>query len=126
MATASWPGSTKHAHQSHHQPPTPPHTTVVATRSLGLSFGLIHAVDDAGILAVQVAIGRMLDQGRTYRGSILPLLLTFALLGAGATLALMRLLRRKLDDDMTEGLEVEMVGVGQEGPAPVVVAVEAN
>jgi hypothetical protein len=95
-------------------PRPPPHTPqntppVVPTRSLGLAFGLIHAVDDAGILAVQVAIGRMLDQGKSYRGSVLPVLLSFALLGAMATLVLMRLLRRKIDGGGgTGGLELRM------------------
>lgn len=115
-------------------PPTQHIPTVVATRSLGLSFGLIHAVDDAGILAVQVAIGRMLDQGKTYRGSVLPMLLGFALLGAGATVALMRLLRRKLEaasalpqrDDagLERELEVEMMVV-EPRPMTTVVAVES-
>lgn len=115
-------------------PPTQQNTpTVVATRSLGLSFGLIHAVDDAGILAVQVAIGRMLDQGKTYRGSVLPMLLSFALLGAGATVALMRLLRRKLDAASAlpqrndAGLERELVEMMVVEPRPMttVVAVES-
>ncbi len=94
-------------------PPPPTHPqkkqtpTVVPTRTLGLAFGLIHAADDAGILAVQVAIGRMLDQGKTYRGSVLPMLLGFALLAVLATLFLMRLLKRKVEAEAATAWAVE-------------------
>jgi hypothetical protein len=113
-----------------HQSRTKTTKTVVATRSLGLAFGLVHAVDDAGILAVQVAIGRMLDQGKTYRGSILPMLLGFALLAVVATLFLMRLLKRKVEAEAfaaremerEQALELEMAV----GPVPAPVAVHVD
>lgn len=75
----------------------------------------------------------MLDQGKTYRGSILPLLLAFAVLGALATLALMRLLRRKVGWGGGHDQEQGLGGLGLEleeevvemGPVPVAVQVRA-
>ena len=66
------------------------------TRSLGLALGVIHAVDDAAILAVQVGIGKLLDQGKTYERVVLPMLVGFAVLAVCTTLPLMRLLHKQL------------------------------
>eukprot|EP00624_Nannochloropsis_granulata_P001915 evm.model.NODE_19166_length_72781_cov_34.074345.12 len=76
----------------------------VPTRSLGLALGVIHAVDDAGILAVQVGVGRMLDEGRRdgegedweYEEKVLPLLALFAILACLTTLPVMRALKKKI------------------------------
>lgn len=76
----------------------------VPTRSLGLALGVIHAVDDAGILAVQVGVGRLLDEGKRdgegedweYEEKVLPLLVLFALLACLATLPVMRALKSRI------------------------------
>jgi len=76
----------------------------VPTRSLGLALGVIHAVDDAGILAVQVGVGRLLDEGKRdgigedweYEDKVLPLLVLFALLACLSTYPVMRALKTKI------------------------------
>jgi hypothetical protein len=89
----------------------------VPDRSLGLALGMIHAIDDAAILAVQVEVGRLLDQAREeaealgsageaelmetledleYERSVLPMLIGLAVVAALATLPVMSALKKKL------------------------------
>lgn len=60
--------------------------------SLGLAFGVAHAVMDVVLLVVNIVVGRLLDGGKSYPGTVLPLLLGIALVALLASALQMRLL----------------------------------
>lgn len=69
---------------------------VVKARSLGLAFGVIHAVMDVMIMVTEVVIGRLLDTGHTYESAVWPMLVGFTTAGFLATLALMHVLMKQV------------------------------
>jgi hypothetical protein len=64
-------------------------TEFVPVPSLGLAFSITHAFTDVLIMIWETQIGRLLDEGKTFQTSVLPIMVGFGGVAALATLLLM-------------------------------------
>lgn len=85
----------------------------VSGHALGLSFGIVHAIMDLVLLIINVFVGRLLDAGKSYPGTVLPLLLGIALVGLVASVLQIRLLLARRQEEGEKDAEALV----REGPS---------
>lgn len=85
--------------------------------SLGLGFGLVHAIMDLVLLLVTILVGRLLDAGRSYPGTVLPLLLGIVLVGLVASVLQIRLLLALRQEEGEKDAPLAREGPSAEYPA---------
>lgn len=85
----------------------------VSGHSLGLGFGIVHAIMDLVLLLINILVGRLLDAGKSYPGTVLPLLLGIALVGLVASVLQIRLLLARRQEEGEKDAEALV----REGPS---------